>query len=1149
MKDTGDGLRLAATDLSNHLGCHHSTALDLDVVRRERPAPDWQDPDTAVLQQRGREHEAAYLDALTRAGLVVVDLRGAGDQDAVAQTLAAMQGGADVIAQAGLQCECWFGRADILRRTTTPSAFGDWSYEVYDCKLARNTKAGTILQLSLYSDLLGAAQGVLPTSMHVVMPGEGFPTECHRVLDYGAYYRFVRAQLESCVAQPSGTLGTYPEGSSARCDVCRWWQECDRTRRRDDHLSLVAGMTRLQQKQLCEWHTPTVAALAALPLPIQHRPMHGARESYERLREQARVQVVGRNQQRPVHEPLPVLSNQGLSRLPAPSQGDLFFDLEGDPFVSYDGREYLFGHLMNDQQPMYVARWALTPAEERATFEWFIDLVMTSWAAHPDMHVYHFGAYEPSALKRLMGRYATREDEIDRMLRAGLFIDLHTITKQAVRASVEQYGLKQMEPFHAYDRAVPLDQARSAMRIVEHTLELSRDIDIDTITRQTIEGYNRDDCASARSLRDWLEEQRTSLLQAGQDIPRPVAGDGAPPPAIDERQTRIAVLVAALTADVPADETLRTAEQSGRWLLANILDYHRREGKANWWEYFRLRDLPDDDLYDEKSAIVGLTHTGRTMEGRSRLPTDTYTYPDQETDIRADDELHHAGQKIGTVTAIDPVRSVLSIKKTGNSADVHPASVYSHKAVRADELADALYRLGLWVQEHGIDAPGPHRAARDLILRLPPRRTVPTPLTNTGEDLLAAAKRCATELDHGVLPIQGPPGSGKTYDGARIIVDLIRQGKTVGITAVSHAVIRNLLDEVVRAGAAEHAGQLAIMQKVSGVSNPRPVEITEVTTNDRPLAALRGQQANVIGGTAWLWSREDYAGAIDVLVVDEAGQMSLANVLAVGQAAKSIILLGDPQQLDQPTQGKHPLGADTSALAHLLGNHQTIPPDRGLFLSETWRLHPSICDFTSEVFYEQRLAPHDGLARQRVDGHAWLGPAGLWYVPVDHHGNTNSAIEEVERIAQIIDSLLQRNVTWTDQEGETRPLTPADILVVAPYNAQVADLTARLCVRVGTVDKFQGQEAPVVVYSLTTSSPEDAPRGMEFLYSRNRLNVATSRARAIAIIVGSPQLFQPDCHTPRQMQLANALCRYQELATTTQTDAARSRHHSVGSRG
>jgi uncharacterized protein len=353
----------------------------------------------------------------------------------------------------------------------------------------------------------------------------------------------------------------------------------------------------------------------------------------------------------------------------------------------------------------------------------------------------------------------------------------------------------------------------------------------------------------------------------------------------------------------------------------------------------------------------------------------------------------------------------------------------------------------------------------------------------------------------------------------------------VGVTAVSHAVIRNLLDEVVRASAADHV-PVAITQKVSASSTPRPAGISEVTTNDRPLAGLRGGQVNVVGGTAWLWSREDYANSIDVLVVDEAGQMSLANVLAVGQAAESIILLGDPQQLDQPTQGSHPDGADASALAHLLGEHQTIPPDRGLFLAETWRLHPSTCQFTSEVFYEQRLAPHDGLALQRVDGHASLGPAGLWYVPVAHEGNTNSATEEIARIVQIVESLLQPGVTWTARDGQTRPLTAADILVVAPYNAQVADLTARLGVRVGTVDKFQGQEAPVVIYSLTTSSPQDAPRGMEFLYSKNRLNVATSRARAVAVIVGSPQLFEPDCHTPRQMQLANALCRYRELATT-----------------
>ena len=294
--------------------------------------------------------------------------------------------------------------------------------------------------------------------------------------------------------------------------------------------------------------------------------------------------------------------------------------------------------------------------------------------------------------------------------------------------------------------------------------------------------------------------------------------------------------------------------------------------------------------------------------------------------------------------------------------------------------------------------------------------------------------------------------------------------------------------------------------------------------------------AQVVGGTAWLWSREEYFEAVDVLFVDEAGQMSLANVLAVSQAAKNVVLLGDPQQLEQPVKGSHPDGAAVSALEHLLAGAKTISPDKGLFLEKTWRLHPKLCDFTSEVFYEGRLHPREGLERQKIEGHPWLGEAGLWFVPVAHEGNQNASAEEVEVIAGLVASLVQTGVNWIDDKGLSRPLRLDDILIVAPYNAQVSDLSKRIPnARVGTVDKFQGQQAPVVIYSLTTSSPEDAPRGMEFLYSLNRLNVATSRAQAIVIVVGSPRLLEPECRSPRQMQLANALCRYVEMAQIVET--------------
>ena len=231
-------------------------------------------------------------------------------------------------------------------------------------------------------------------------------------------------------------------------------------------------------------------------------------------------------------------------------------------------------------------------------------------------------------------------------------------------------------------------------------------------------------------------------------------------------------------------------------------------------------------------------------------------------------------------------------------------------------------------------------------------------------------------------------------------------------------------------------------------------------------------------GTQWLWTQEDYFEAVDVLFVDEAGQMSLANVLGVSQAAKSLVLLGDPQQLEQPLRGSHPEGADLSALEHLLNGAKTIPPDKGLFLENTWRLHPKLCEFTSEAFYEGLLRSREGLERQRMEGHPWLGDAGLWFVPVPHEGNQNSAPEEVEMIAALVEQLSNPSVKWTDDKGHSRPMILSDILIVAPYNSQVSDLASRIATaRIGTVDKFQGQQAPIVMYSLTSSSPEDAPRG------------------------------------------------------------------------
>jgi predicted RecB family nuclease len=1110
--------------------------LDLQVARGERRAPEWAAPDAVVLRELGERHERAYLTHLAEEKKLAVTNLGEikDEKKLLEETLRLMEQGAEVIAQGALAGGQWFGRPDVLRRVAKPGAKWDWSYEVADTKLARETKAATILQISLYSELLEQVQGCPAEWMWVIPPGEDFEGEAYRVAEYAAYFRYVKGRLSRAVAQNGDGIATYPE-PVAHCDVCRWFRECDAKRRGDDHLSLVAGIRRQTREQLVAWDTETMAKLAVLPVPLKERPQHGSREAIERVREQARVQVTGRTEKKLVHEPLlPVAEGMGFCRLPEPSVDDVFVDLEGDPFVGESGLQYLFGFAFRkaDGGLSYEKRWALNREEEKKGFEWLVDEIMRRRDANPRMHVYHFGAYEPGTLKRLMGMYATREDEIDRLLRAGTLVDLHQAFKQSTLAGVEEYSLKKIEAFYGFARKTPLDESRAAMRYVEHRLELERNLeDMPDEIRTAMEGYNSEDCFSAAALRDWLEVERRKLVEDGISVPRFADRDEKASEELDERQKRIAALVEELTAGIAADVKASTKEQQAQWLLAQLLDWHRRENKATYWEGYRLAELDEEDLLEERAGLAGLKFVERVLVERN-IPVDRYSFAKQETEARGEKDLYYKGEKFGSVVAVDVVGRTIDVKKTRRTAEMHPTAVYAwERPFDVKEHAEALYRVGAWVAKSGIDAVGPYRAGRDLLLRRPPRlvgaETIEPLAAETPEN---TASRIALALKDSAFAIQGPPGSGKTYTGARMICELVKQGKKVGVTALSHKVIRNLLDEVVEAANERDIPDVRCLHRDNDGEESEGVAVAR-KNNEEAWEALKSGRANVVGGTSWLWSPEAAFEAVDVLFIDEAGQMALADVIAVSQAAKNVVLLGDPQQLERPLKGSHPEGAEKSALEHLLDGRKTISEDMGFLLPHTWRLHPEVCKFTSEVFYEGKLSSH-AIAQSRVlEGHAWLNKPGLWFLPVEHEGNRNSSAEEVEVAARIVEGLLKPGVKWFYGAGNSRRLKHEDILIVAPYNAQVADLSARLPkMRIGTVDKFQGQEAPVVIYSLTTSSPEDAPRGMEFLYSLNRLNVATSRAMSNVILVGSPKLLEPDCRSPRQMQLANALCRYLELA-------------------
>jgi len=1122
-------IQLSATDLGRHLGCRHLTQLDRAAAEGRLEVPHLENPVLDALRERGIRHEAQYEDHLRSTGLTVVRL----DRNAGPEELARlMRQGVDVVAQAPLTEGRYAGVADFLHKVTQASALGPWSYEVTDTKLAQDTRAATILQLALYSELVGQLQGTAPEHMHVVKPSAPFERESFRRADFDAYYRLIKHRLADVVEAPPDET-TYPVPVPL-CDVCRWWQHCTERRRWDDHLSLVAGMSTLHTAEFNRQGVATLTQLGDAWVALPARPDRGSPDTFERLRLQARIQLQSRRDGRLLHELLPLEVDRGLYRLPEPTPGDVFFDIEAARLFEDGGLEYLFGWCVVGEggRLEYQRRWARSRAEERTALEEFIAAVMARWERHPGMHVYHFAPYEPSALKRLIGRFGSCELELDRLLRGGRLVDLHAVTRQAARAGVEQYTLKDLEKLAGFERRVDLREAARARRRIEAALDTGVAEAIADSDRETVEGYNREDCEATAALRDWLERRRDEWAASGQPVPRPELRAGDPSEKVEARTAEVQAVYDALLRTLPADRLTWTDQHRAVWLLAEMLNYYRREMNCSHWEFFRIHALDHADLSDERKAIAGLEFV-ETVEVKRKIPTDRYRYPEQEISVDARDKLYVLGDPradLGDVAAVDLATRTLDIRKRKRTADVHAAAIMVDDRVEPGAKVASLLAFAQSVADRGIDGEGPYRAGRDLLLKraLRPRGSQAGPVRVAGEDLLNAAIRVAGELDHGVFPIQGPPGTGKTFTGARMILALARPGVRIGVTAVSHKVIQKLLDEVADA-ARKSATAVRLVHKDDEVPvTPGAVQV--VKDNQAALAALA--EGAVVGGTPWLWAADEAVERLDYLFVDEAGQMAIADVLAASRATRNIVLLGDPQQLEHPNQAAHPEGTDAAALVHLLEGRKTLPDDKGLFLDRTWRLHPAVCGFTSELYYEGRLAPEPRNEVQSVAGPTRFPAPGLYLVPVTHAGNQAAAPEEVAAINRIVADLLQPGVTWTGRDGRTRPITRDDILVVAPYNAQIGALKRALAgTRIGTVDKFQGQQAPVVIYSTTSSSPEDAPRGMAFLYNPNRLNVATSRAQAVVIVVASPRLFEPECRTPEQMRWANGLCLYRELAT------------------
>lgn len=1123
-----DGERIySASDLVSFLECEHSTMLAL--IDQATPLPrNPEDEQLALVQARGLAHEKAYLAALTQTAGRVIDVNAHAGKDIrsrVAVTLDAMRQGFDVIYQAAFLDGGLLGYADFLVKRPLPSSLGDFSYEAVDTKLALSSRGKFLVQLVFYSHLLAKAQGRYPERMHVVLGSN--EEAAYRCADYRYYFDTMLSRFLNWVGRDAHAVETYPDPCD-KCAQCHWSQLCDARREQDDHLTQVAGMTRVQVRKLASAGVPTLAALARLPAGTSVPGI--ADSTLERLRSQAALQHRFREDGQRHKELLtkdPADTRlRGFERLPEPNAGDMFFDMEGNPLEN-GGLEYLFGVWEVDQAAGHFhAFWAHDRAQEKLAFEQFMDYVDARLDQYPDAHIYHYAPYEPTALKKLMSVHGTREASVDNLLRRGKLIDLYQVVREALRVSEPSYSIKYIERFYRDARAGDVTNAGASIVFYERWKALADEPGKEAEAArvlQDIAGYNRDDVESTFQLREWLLGLRPAGMPwANRTTPAAAEPNGSP--AVRPEALRAQALVDAMLARLPGKEAQWTPDDHYHALVAHMVFFHQREAKPDWWALFHRRDMTKAELVDDAECLGGLVYnTMRPPQAQGRSHRYFYRVPAQETKLRTGVAATNAltGKPLSGLQ-VDMRASSVSFTVMGEFDPHSVTGIGPGGPMATDAQRTALEHFATQVHRQA----GGYRAVQALLRREIPRIAGIQPgaaLIDEAADVLPQAIRVVANMDETGLFIQGPPGTGKTRTGSRIIVELLRRGKRIGVTSNSHHAINNLLRAVEARAAAEQVVFSGVKKSNGEETHLGGEMIVDVSKDDE---IINGGH-RLIAGTSWLFAKEALRESLDYLFVDEAGQMALANLVAVGMSARNIVLLGDQMQLAQPGKGMHPGRSGDSTLGYLLDGVASIPADKGIFLKTTYRMHPDVCAFISDAVYDGRLTPAPDTASRVVhapfDGRASAPMTGIRYVPVQHDGNAQSSEEEVARIVDIVRELLRGT---RDDGGRRVPMTLDDILVVAPYNVQVNRLKLALPegARVGTVDRFQGQEAHVVIMSMATSNTDYLPRDIEFLFSKNRLNVAISRAKALAVLVSCPDLLTVRCSTPEQMVLVNTLC-------------------------
>ncbi|WP_019970860.1 TM0106 family RecB-like putative nuclease [Mycobacterium sp. 141] len=1089
----------SASDLAAAARCEYALLRSFDARLGWGPALSGDDELLARTAQLGDEHEQRHLDELRSDTSVTVIGRPAytvaGLTAAAEQTLDAVRRRAPVIYQAAMFDGRFAGFADFLVLTGSGA---DERYKLRDTKLARSVKVEALLQLAAYHQSLTAAGVPVDDEVELVLGDSAVAS--YPVDELLGVYRPRRAALQRLLDEhlAAGRPVSWDDDVRA-CFRC---PECAEQVGAHDDLLLVAGMRVSQRARLIDAGITTVAGLARHEGPVAG--LHP--RILTNLTAQARLQRAEQVDGKP---PFQVIDAQPLMQLPDPDKGDLFFDFEGDPLWTDDGKqwglEYMFGVLGTKAEDFHPL-WAHNRAEERQALRDFLKLVRQRRKRYPNMHIYHYAAYEKTALLRLAGRYGEGEDAVDELLRNGVLVDLYPLVRKSIRIGTKNYSLKSLEPLYMGAQLRDGDVTTATDSITQYAkycaLRADERHDDAALVLKEIEDYNRYDCVSTRNLRDWLINR--AIESAVPPLGAQPVADGGPTEPEDK-------LARTLKRFVGYGE--RRPEQQAVAMISAARGYHRREDKPYWWGHFDRLNHPVDEWADSTGVFVAETATVVTdwhTPPRARKPQRQVLLRGMLANGELGREMYalydlqrRAFGSVQVLDCDDPAAptEVLVIERKPQGGPVFgetPFALTPGPPIRTTALRESIETTATQIAA-GLPRL-PATGVVDVLLRRPPRTRSGAPIPHDDRRVEEQITAALLDLDSSYLAVHGPPGTGKTYTAAAVIARLVNEHRwRVGVVAQSHAVVENLFRDIVKAGV-----DAARVAKKGRSDDPCWTELDE---KDYP-AFISDHQGCVIGGTAWDFANAARVppGSLDLLVVEEAGQYSLANTIAVAPAAANLLLLGDPQQLPQVSAGTHPEPVDTSALGWLVGDHHTLPAELGYFLDRSYRMHPAVCAAVSRLSYADRLYSVDTLTgARRLDGYE----PGVRLLTVEHDGDATESPEEAGAIVAEIGRLL--GSTWTDENG-SGPLTQEQVLVVTPYNAQVVMLRRQLDaaglteVRAGTVDKFQGQQAPVVFISMVASSIDDVPRGISFLLNRNRLNVAVSRAKYTAVIVRSAAL-------------------------------------------